>query len=179
MSHKHFTVPPEQWEQEQVKRRTSLKYEARLKEAIADCQKRYPNAIVLDVGFGDAEYLQHWSKDNVVGIDVNLEVVNEAKGKAQYMDGHRMSFSDDEFDVVFSSHTFEHSYAPRQLAREFERVATKAIYLIVPVQKDDEDPAHFTKFVTPQQVASYFAWPCIFMQRRVHGDFCFIFEPNT
>ena len=39
------------------------------------------------------------------------------------MDMHEMTFSDDSFDVVYASHSLEHSYDVARVVREIERVA--------------------------------------------------------
>ena len=39
------------------------------------------------------------------------------------MDMHEMSFEDDSFDVVYASHSLEHSYDVERVAREVVRVA--------------------------------------------------------
>jgi SAM-dependent methyltransferase len=56
--------------------------------------------------------------DEVVGIDVFSR-----REDILVMDMHQMSFSDDSFDVVYASHSLEHSYDVGRVAREIARVA--------------------------------------------------------
>jgi SAM-dependent methyltransferase len=69
------------------------------------------NALELDRfrahGFGD-----------VVGIDVFSQ-----REDILVMDMHEMTFSDDSFDVVYASHSLEHSYDVGRVVREIGRVA--------------------------------------------------------
>jgi SAM-dependent methyltransferase len=53
----------------------------------------------------------------VVGIDVFSE-----RPDVRVMDMHAMSFPDDSFDIVYASHSLEHSYDVERVAREIERV---------------------------------------------------------
>lgn len=71
--------------------------------------------------------------DNVIGIDL---VKPEWGGKfIRTMDMHNMKFADNSFDLIFCSGTFQCSYDPQKLVREFVRVAKdKALICItVPV----------------------------------------------
>lgn len=167
---------PTNWVEEQMKRRTSLKYQARLIEAIEDFKRRYPEYTVLDVGFGSKENLALWSKHTATGLDVNSSVIEETGGRVILGDGHKMTFGNNFFQAIFSSHTFEHSYDPHKLAREFERVAQKVIYLIVPLAEEEQDPAHFAHIRTIWDVINCFTFTLVMCERRKTGDYRFIFE---
>ncbi|MEP7224960.1 MAG: class I SAM-dependent methyltransferase [Actinomycetota bacterium] len=56
--------------------------------------------------------------EDVVGIDVFSQ-----RADILAMDMHEMSFSDDSFDVVYTSHALEHSYDVDRVVREIGRVA--------------------------------------------------------
>jgi SAM-dependent methyltransferase len=69
------------------------------------------NALELD------RFREHGFAD-VVGIDVFSQ-----REDILVMDMHDMTFSDDSFDVVYASHSLEHSYDVQRVAREITRVA--------------------------------------------------------
>jgi SAM-dependent methyltransferase len=75
---------------------------------------------VLCVGCRNAEELEairtHGAR-RVVGIDLFSEHPD-----ILVMDMHRMSFPDASFDLIYSSHSFEHALDPSKAAREFLRV---------------------------------------------------------
>jgi len=56
--------------------------------------------------------------DDVVGIDVFSQ-----REDILVMDMHQMTFADDSFDVVYASHSLEHSYDVGRVAAEILRVA--------------------------------------------------------
>ena len=87
--------------------------------AVADAQpSRGP---VLCVGCRNTLELDRFRGrgfDDVVGIDVF-----SARDDILVMDMHELSFADDSFDVVYASHSLEHSYDPARVATEIVRVA--------------------------------------------------------
>lgn len=46
--------------------------------------------------------------------------------------GDKLPFTDNEFDFVISSHVIEHFYSPISAIREWVRVASKYVFIIVP-----------------------------------------------
>ena len=165
---------PKDYRANQFKRRTSLKFQPRLKEAIDDCISRYKGLKILDIGFGSQENFDLWREVDAWGLDINPDV---AKGEKQIIgDAHHIPLQDESFDVIFSSHTFEHGYNPEQMAKEFERIAKKAIYLIVPLEKESEDPAHYVSISNTEELINLFSWKCVEFNQRTHGDYYFLFE---
>ena len=76
---------------------------------------------VLCVGCRNALELDRFRArgfQDVVGIDVFSQ-----RADILTMDMHEMSFADDSFDVVYASHSLEHSYDVDRVAREIRRVA--------------------------------------------------------
>jgi len=76
---------------------------------------------VLCVGCRNALELDRFHErgfDAVVGIDVFSQ-----REDILVMDMHDMTFSDESFDVVYASHSLEHSYDADRVAREIVRVA--------------------------------------------------------
>jgi SAM-dependent methyltransferase len=76
---------------------------------------------VLCVGCRNALELDRFRArgfEDVVGIDVFSK-----RADIRAMDMHEMSFADDSFDVVYASHSLEHSYDVQRVAREMGRVA--------------------------------------------------------
>jgi SAM-dependent methyltransferase len=76
---------------------------------------------VLCVGCRNALELDRFRArgfEDVVGIDVFSQ-----REDILVMDMHQMSFPDNSFDVVYASHSLEHSYDVARVAREIGRVA--------------------------------------------------------
>lgn len=78
----------------------------------------------------------------VVGIDLFSQ-----REDIQVMDMHDMTFADDTFDVVYSSHSLEHAYDVGKVVRELMRVARDgglaAVEVPVRYQADPADRALF------------------------------------
>ena len=74
--------------------------------------------------------------DEVVGIDIFSQ-----RPDILTMDMHEMSFADDSFDVVYASHSLEHSYDVDRVAGEIGRVARDGavIGVEVPVRAQASD----------------------------------------
>lgn len=66
--------------------------------------------------------------DEVVGIDLFSQ-----RDDIIVMDMHDLSFADDSFDVVYASHSLEHSYDVERVVREIARVARDAAVVGVEV----------------------------------------------
>jgi len=66
--------------------------------------------------------------EDVVGIDVFSR-----RADILVMDMHEMSFADDSFDVVYASHSLEHSYDVARVVREIGRVAREGAVVGVEV----------------------------------------------
>ena len=79
-----------------------------------------PNATVLTVGCRNHTELDHFIRKGVkqvTGIDLY-----STDDDILVMDMHNMTFADDEFDIVYSSHSLEHAYDVEKVAGEFVRV---------------------------------------------------------
>lgn len=171
------------WLARQIDHGTSLQFQGRLIEAIEDCLLRYGSygLSFLDVGFGSRLNLELWRNEDVTGMDVNPGIIDDVlkfgRQKVLLADSHESGVADNSYDVLFSSHTFEHSYDPTLLAKEFERIAKKTIYLIIPLEGKIETKAHYSHFEKPEDVLQHFTWPWITVEkRRQSGDYRFIFE---
>lgn len=89
---------------------------------------------VLCIGSRDVievNYIRSKGAKSVVGID--LYSTDES---IYVMDMHNMTFSDNSFDIVYSSHSLEHSYNIQQVVNEIIRVARPNAYIAIemPVQ---------------------------------------------
>jgi SAM-dependent methyltransferase len=85
---------------------------------VADAQPS--RGAVLCVGCRNALELDRFRDrgfEEVVGIDVFSQ-----REDILVMDMHQMTFADDSFDVVYASHSLEHSYDVARVAREIARV---------------------------------------------------------
>lgn len=65
----------------------------------------------------EVDYFREKGSPNVKAIDLYSDHPD-----IRVMDMHKMVFSDNTFDVVFSSHALEHAYDPDQVIKELARV---------------------------------------------------------
>lgn len=65
---------------------------------------------------------------DVVGVDLFSQ-----RSDIQVMDMHELTFADDSFDIVYCSHSLEHSYNVDKVASEIARVARKGAVVAVEV----------------------------------------------
>lgn len=90
-----------------------------------------PGASVLCVGCRNGLELDAFREGglrDVRGIDIFSQ-----RPDIEVMDMHAMTFPDDAFDVVYSSHSLEHSHSLDQVAAELVRVARPGAVLAVEV----------------------------------------------
>jgi SAM-dependent methyltransferase len=81
--------------------------------------------------------------DDVVGIDIFSQ-----RDDIQVMDMHELTFPDDSFDVVYASHSLEHSWDVDRVVRQIVRVARDGsvvgVEVPVRVQASDADRVVFS-----------------------------------
>ena len=105
-----------------------------LVDRILDFRESDAKARVLCIGCRNTYELEYFRKSgfrNVMGIDLYSE-----NSDILVMDMHEMTFSDNCFDIIYSSHSLEHAYNPHKVAKEIIRIAkSEAIVAIeVPVK---------------------------------------------
>jgi SAM-dependent methyltransferase len=89
------------------------------------------DASVLCVGCRNSVELDEFRRHGagtVVGIDLFSQ-----RSDIVVMDMHRMSFQNDSFDAVYSSHSLEHSYEVESVAAEIGRVARDGAVVAIEV----------------------------------------------
>lgn len=93
---------------------------------------------VLDVGCGEGSRLNtllpHGKKG--WGVDINKAAIEQAKKqyphhKFDVTDPQKLPFKDNEFDLVYSAFTLEHTTNPHQFIRECIRVCRPAGYVVI------------------------------------------------
>ena len=89
---------------------------------------------VLCIGARDiieVNYIRSKGAKRVIGIDLY-----STDKDIHVMDMHNMMFSDNSFDIVYSSHSLEHSYDIQQVVNEIIRVARPNAYIAIemPIQ---------------------------------------------
>ena len=129
-------------------------------------QERYLNEVfssmdrdlnILDIACGDGVGLRHMRKmgfKRITGVELNLSKASIAKEDGISIinsDMHDLAIiSDNEFDIVYSSHTLEHAYKPNIVVSEFTRILKKngLLYIVLPYpdQNIHNDEAHGGKY---------------------------------
>lgn len=103
---------------------------------------------VLSVGCGDGlevEALQQVC-EVVKGVDISSDKVKIAQDRGlDVVEGimEELPFKDKEFDVVYCSHTLEHSNDLDKALQEIQRVGRRAI-IFVPLEEHTENEGHFS-----------------------------------
>ena len=104
---------------------------------------------ILDIACGDGTGLKVFRElgfENITGADLCDDKLERAKTvcdrvvKADIHDLHM--FGDNEFDIVYSSHTLEHAYDPIKAIQELRRVATSRLIVVLPYGAVGEERAH-------------------------------------
>jgi len=119
----------------------------RLIDQLCETAKPATEARVLCVGSRNAFEIEQFEQRgirDVVGIDLF-----STDRRIRVMDMHSMSFSDDTFDVVYASHSLEHSYDLDRVVGEIMRVARDgaALAVEVPVRLTTYDETAGTELV--------------------------------
>ena len=79
---------------------------------------------VLELGAGHDKDFKNWLGDKVKSWDCTDKL-----GDVLMED---LPYDDDEYDIIFSCHAFEHCEEPVRALREFKRVAKKWIIILTP-----------------------------------------------
>jgi len=112
---------------------------------------------IADISCGDGVGLRQFRKLgflNVTGVDFEEEKIiaaSKTNYKTYLADFHDLSiFQDNTFDIVYSSHSLEHSYNPRAVLNEFKRILKVEGQLILVLPYPDSDDwnikAHCAKY---------------------------------
>lgn len=112
------------------KKETSERVEFLL-EKLREFRQFGPDEQALFVGCRNRHELAYFGRLNsakAIGIDLYSESAD-----IRIMDMHDLVFPDNSFDLVFASHSLEHSYNPQQAINEFVRVMKNEAYLTVEV----------------------------------------------
>jgi len=110
---------------------------------------------ILDISCGDGIGLSCFKNlqfKNVVGADFEIEKLENAKKvgyEVYYQDFHKLdAFDNEEFDIVYSSHSLEHALHPEKVLKEFNRVLKENgyLYLVLPFPDSGNEKAHCAKY---------------------------------
>ena len=128
---------------------------------------------VLCVGCrNDAElsYFRQQGAQEVIGIDLYSE-----QPDILVMDMHRMDFPDSHFDLLYSSHSLEHSFDPQQAIAEFVRVVRNGGMLVVEVpvryQRSEADRVDFASLENLHQSFAPHVAQVLWSATTSAGDF--------
>ncbi len=124
---------------------------------------------VLDVGCGTGSMLQHLVKAGVAttGVEADATHVTELRDRgyeAQLVEGERLPFPDDTFDVVASEFCAHHFADLALHLAEAQRVARRAVWLL--------DPWYDESLASQRLMQRWDRWFKIIDRRqgRVHND---------
>jgi hypothetical protein len=132
-----------QIQHQQSKFRTSSKSYKRYIEAIKAC---YPEAKkVLCVGSRDVSEVNAFRGAGYDAIGIDLYTDNADVIKIVDMQKMHEHFSENDFDIIFSCHSLEHSYDPERVLTSFRSIASQGCFLVLPVNLEPnvKDPVVF------------------------------------
>jgi len=111
---------------------------------------------IIDIACGDGVGLRQFKKmgfTNVYGVEFNEKkafIAGKTKYKIFLNDMHDLTFiKNNEFDIIYSSHTLEHAYNPLKLVEEFYRILKPNGWLFVILPYPDiksDNSIHVGKF---------------------------------
>ena len=117
----------------------------RLVEALVAQGRPTPAIRVLGIGCRNGLELDALRRAGFVDVQ-GIDLVS-TRPDIRVMDMHRLDFPDASFDVVFSSHSFEHAADPDRVAAEFLRVARPGALVVIEVPvgftPNERDPNDF------------------------------------
>jgi SAM-dependent methyltransferase len=89
---------------------------------------------ILEIGCGNGHFTHGLARSaNVVAVDFSLPMLRLNPSPAKVvMDGNRLGFGNDSFDIVFSSQLLHHVDDPVQVVGEMKRVSSKYIVILEP-----------------------------------------------
>jgi SAM-dependent methyltransferase len=126
-----------------------------------------PDDQILDVGCRSGWSclrMQHDGYQNVLGVELQMDNVlyGQAMGAPiQQGDAHELTFEDEQFDVAFTRHSWEHLLDPHKATREVYRVLKPGglVFMVVPFQPQGLDNltyAHSYIYDTPERFLALF-----------------------
>lgn len=105
---------------------------------------------VLCVGCRNTDEIRYFRKrgaGRVVGIDLFSDDPDIV-----IMDMHDLKFANDEFDIVYSRHSFEHAYDKKKVGSEFVRVVKNGGVVVVEVPGSYKGGADYNRFDSIEDV---------------------------
>lgn len=102
-----------------------------LMDRLCDLGKPNVNGKLLCIGPRDNFEIHSFQRKGFSGV-CGIDLFSQGPDVI-IMDMHRMTFPDDSFDVVYASHSLEHSYDPNRVVGEIVRVAKDRAVLAVEV----------------------------------------------
>ena len=107
---------------------------------------------VLDVGCGEKPYIEYFSAaSSYTGLEIDSPRSRSSSKADAFYDGSRFPFGDSSFDVVFTSQTFEHVFAPGLFLAEVNRVLRPGGWFLIAVPfvwPEHETPHDFGRYTT-------------------------------
>lgn len=112
---------------------------------------------IIDIACGDGvglRHLRYMGFKNLMGVELNktkASLALESGFNVINVDMHNLhNIENNEFDVVYSSHTLEHAYEPVKVVKEFKRILRKTGLLVIVLPYPDtnilNDKAHGGKY---------------------------------
>jgi SAM-dependent methyltransferase len=111
-------------------------------------------ASVLCVGCRNDDEIRYFRKRGA-GRVMGIDLYNAGAG-ILIMDMHDLKFPDSAFDVVYSRHSFEHSYDTRKAAAEFTRVLKPGGVVVIEVPGRHQGGGDYNYFTSIDDVTAAF-----------------------
>lgn len=145
---------------EQIKR-TILKNNNRLSDSSRNLIDKsaelinFKNKKILCIGCRNVQEIDYIKTKNPISVS-GIDLVSNHKNIIR-MDMHETSFEDNTFDIIYSSHSFEHAKFPDIAVREWIRIIRPGGFFIIEVPKDiDTSGSDLNDFKSIYNLHSYF-----------------------
>ena len=108
--------------------------------------------IMLDFGCGSKPYKNCFKFNTYIGIDIeNSGHDHKNENIDMYYDGKKIPFSDEHFDLIFSSEVFEHIFNLEDIIKELKRVLKtngKMLITLPFVWNEHEQPFDYARYTS-------------------------------
>lgn len=100
-------------------------------DTLSKYRKFKSNEKALFVGCRNPYEINYFKKHHQAQA-IGIDLFSESK-LIRIMDMHNLKFADNTFDLIFASHSLEHSYNPQRVVNEFIRVMEKNALCVIEV----------------------------------------------
>lgn len=125
--------------------RTSRKSYDPYYERVVEDFKNYNVKKILCVGARDESEVNYFRNKGIDAIGIDLFSKNQTIIKILDMHELGSNFSENEFDIIFSCHSLEHSVKPDKVLQDMKKISKYGVFIVLPLSgwTHAKDPVMF------------------------------------